>query len=391
MADDHLIKQQRTLEKIANDDPAIHMLCIGNNSSDCYYSKLGKAVATNSHITSLTLGYIRDDIALDTTNRAFFDGLRQNSSIRGLLLTSGYNNRPITGPVIQEVLKVYREKRSITYLCIDHYNLTMNGAEDVIITSLRRFSNIRHIRLNFCHISDELLLLMVEAVRGHSSLEELNIENNRIGNVGCRALADLLEDPNSNLQSLLLSRGSDNPIGNEGAMAIINSLRNNTKLKELQLYHRSLGPLYNNFSEVLCNTSSINSIHSSNHALEKLSISTRNPPLDTLLHLNGGTNKSHVAIRKILHYHPNIDMESLYAWDSKDDRTLKSLPYIVSWFGRASDAMEDDDDSASVERRKLSAIYQFAKDMPILFIPINADDKKRKRTESVGDRSLETA
>jgi len=159
----------------------------------------------------------------------------------------------------------------------------MNGAEEVIITALRRFSNIRHIRLNCCHINDELLLLMVEAVRGHSSLEELNVENN----------------------------------------------------------------------EVLCNTSSINSIHSSNHVLEKLSISTRNPPLDTLLQLNEGTNKSHVAIRKILHYHPNIDMEPLYAWDSKDDRTLKSLPYIVSWFGRASNAMEDDDDSVSVERRKL--------------------------------------
>ena len=85
--DDHLVKQQRTLGKIESNDPAIHNLSIGNNSSECYYSKLGKAVATNPHITSLYVGYLRGDGALDTTNKTFFDGLRHNSSIRSLLIS----------------------------------------------------------------------------------------------------------------------------------------------------------------------------------------------------------------------------------------------------------------------------------------------------------------
>ena len=68
----------------------------------------------------------------------------------------------------------------------------------------------------------------------------------------------------------------------------------------------------NDFSSVLCNTSSINSIYSSNHTLEALTL-PRNIALRTLkllLNWNKGTNnKSHVAIRKILKCHPNIDME----------------------------------------------------------------------------------
>jgi len=258
----------------------------------------------------------------------------------------------------------------------------MNGADNIITTTLRRFSNIRHIRLNCCGITDDLLSQMVEAVRGHRSLEELNIEMNRIGNVGCQTLATLLEDPNSNLQSLLLSRNSDNPIGNEGAMAIINSLSNNTKLKELQLYHHSLGPLHVPFCRLLGHTKSINSIYSSNHVLEELGISIMSSSLATLLKLNKGTNKKHVIIKKILQYHPFIDMEPLYDWDLEGEWSLKALPYVIAWFESAEEA--DAADAAveyQVEERKLAAIYQFARAMPLMVVTpphIKGDGKRRK-------------
>ena len=381
--DDHLIKQQRTLEKIENNDPAIHNLSIGNNSSECYYSKLGKAVAANPHITSVNVGYLRGDDALDITNKAFFDGLRNNSSICSLLISISY--QCISQEVIHEILKIYQEKRNITYLCIGQTNLTMNGADNIITTTLRRFSSIRHIRLNCCGITDDLLSQIVEAVRGHRSLEELNIEMNRIGNVGCQTLATLLEDPNSNLQSLLLSRNSDNPIGNEGAMAIINSLSNNTKLKELQLYHHSLGPLHVPFRRLLGYTKSINNIYSSNHVLAELGVSIMSLALETLLKLNKGTNKKYVIIKKILQYHPFIDMEPLYDWDSEGEWSLKALPYVVDWFGRAKETVEHVDERLDldyqVEEQKLAAIYQFARAMPLMFVTpprIQVDGKRRK-------------
>ena len=127
--------------------------------------------------------------------------------------------------------------------------------------------------------------------------------------------------------------------------------------------------------------------------------------LASLLKMNEGKNKSHVAIKKILKYHPNIDMEPFFEWnmEGEGERNLKALPYIISWFERAeraSIAEEDgevssnDDSSASsydcdeesynIDERKLSAIYQFAQAMPLLFVPVpydKGDDNKRKRND----------
>ena len=108
-----------------------------------------------------------------------------------------------------------------------------------------------------------------------------------------------------------------------------------------------------------------------------------------------GKNKSYVAIKKILKYHPNIDMEPLFEWDTEEgERNLKALPYVINWFERAEEAVANDDgDSNSdgndeeggynVTKRKLSAIFQFAKAMALLLEGISnmKVDKKRKRSD----------
>ena len=87
------------------------------------------------------------------------------------------------------------------------------------------------------------------------------------------------------------------------------------------------------FSEVLCNTSSIDKIYASNHTLECLMLSQhRGNELVSLLNLNECANKSHVAIKKILKYHPNIDMEPFFEWNMKGEGEpdLKALPFIIA-------------------------------------------------------------
>ena len=81
--------------------------------------------------------------------------------------------------------------------------------------------------------------------------------------------------------------------------------------------------------------------------------------------MNKGKNKSHVAIKKVLKYHPNTDMEPLFEWNTEGEgeRDLKALPYVlpyvVAWFERAGEAVADDEgESVVVDVRKLSAIYQ---------------------------------
>ena len=95
--------------------------------------------------------------------------------------------------------------------------------------------------------------------------------------------------------------------------------------------------------------------------------------LASLLNMNRDTNKSNVAIKKILKYHPNIDMEPFFEWNMEGDgeRDLKALPYVVDWFERAQDAVAGDEgeERYNIDGRKLSAIYQFARAMPLMLVP----------------------
>ena len=117
------------------------------------------------------------------------------------------------------------------------------------------------------------------------------------------------------------------------------------------------------------------------------------PYLQSLLSLNrNGNNRSHAAIKKILQYHPNIDMEPMFEWDMEEgERNLKALPYVIAWFEKAKVAVEDEVEDVEqecvriIEDRMLSAIFQFAKAMPLLFegvVNVRVDaDKKRKRLD----------
>ena len=82
--------------------------------------------------------------------------------------------------------------------------------------------------------------------------------------------------------------------------------------------------------------------------------------LQSLLKLNEITNKSHVAIKKILN-HSNIDMGPMFEWDAEDEQNLKALPYVISWFeraGEAASAAEDGKEGYNIEERKLDVCAQ---------------------------------
>lgn len=195
---------------------------------------------------------------MTTTNVQFFDGLRQNVSIEKLTLECHDHD---IGEVGYEILNVYEEKSNLTDLYIERTNL-----QDVVplCTMLRASTNLQRIKLESCNISDEQLKSIVEATRGHN-LVELILYGNRIGDSGCEIIATLLKD-NCNLQSLSLSR---NPLSNDGATAIARSLANNTKLEELYIENTSIDTKVVKyvFTELLCNTSSINDTYNSNHTL----------------------------------------------------------------------------------------------------------------------------
>ena len=94
--------------------------------------------------------------------------------------------------------------------------------------------------------------------------------------------------------------------------------------------------------------------------------------LESLLILNREINIRYVAMKKILIYHPDVltDIEHLFEWDSEDERVNVLLPDVIAWYGRAAKAIAEVGSVNKIkERHLLSAVYQFARVVPTLFVP----------------------
>ena len=403
-------ESQETLRRVAQNDPSLTELTLlrhnndygafhSDNSENFYsdnsdnYSTLGAAIANNTYLEELIVT-LSDNLPLGAANRELYDSLKHNSSISRLELYCSGQNIAVAGGVRQEILQAYQDNNSqrLTVLSIYDADLHLQSGGDCVIgDTLRSCRKLQIVNLTRCSITDEQLFPIVDAVRGLQQLEELTLGgsvDNNIGYAGCGAIATLLTDQNCNVHTLDLG---GNNITNEGATTIANSLVNNTKLRELCLYYNQTDRtiVEGIFSNILCNTSNINHTYSSNHTLETLNLDEdreNGQELESLLDINAETNKSHVAIRKILKYHPDIDMGPMFEWDAEGEQTLKALPFVVDWFERARVAVTDNDgESYHVEEKTLSAIFQFAKGMPLLFVPtshIKVDNKKRKRGQS---------
>ena len=231
---------EETLRRVRQNDATLTQLVIcysgedgGFSSRDADYSQLGAAIAQNTHLADLQVELHNDGEIVHV--RVKYEGLKSNTSIHMLTFSCGYATA--VGGIGDEILNAYQENnRHLTHLHIQNADL-QNGGDQAITTTLIRCTNLKQITLWDCGITDEQLLQMVEAIRGHRSLEELNLRVNRIGNAGCVAIATLLEDPNCSLHTLDVSL---NAIGNEGASILAISLTNNTKLQQLRLVRNAI-------------------------------------------------------------------------------------------------------------------------------------------------------
>ena len=396
---------QETLQRVERNDTKLHVLHIGGEAISEYddegefkssesndYTRLGTAIGTNTYIDTVYLCVCGNTLHDSIKTIHLLDGLKSNSSITKLILKLEPSSEPI---VTYQLLRIYQEKDNLTKLGISHADLLNGVYDEIIATTLQCCTNLEVFDLIGCNITSEQLISMVEPIK--HTLKELDLHGIGIGNTGCEALAGLLRDPFCVLKSLSLSRNNNSYAG---VIAIANSLNCNSNLAELHLTVDDLDHLgaADTFSNLLCNTSSIDSIYSSNHTLETLTFKCFEKPPQQLLPLlimNKGTNKHHVTIKKILRYHPNIDMSPLYELDSEGgEYNLKALPYLIAWFDEASKAVLDvgkrrhfSDDSSDygedsydyqVDEQKLSALYQFVKTMPMLFVVYGMNQPKRK-------------
>ena len=381
----------KTLLRIGQNDNTLTGVSIGIgifagcdpfNSRDDFV-RLGNSIGTNTHLAKLAVCVtgVRGGLELDVAHREFFEGLTRNKSIKTVELKCWGSS--IDKGVLGKILTSYQtNSNNLVDLYISTCRL-QNGGDRFLAATLQKFTNLTKLKLvsNSIHvpgISDEQLLVLVDAIRGNHSLEKLCLDRNRIGDAGCETLSTLLTNPLSNLQDLELN---NNNISNDGINIIIDALAGNNRLKKLYLQNNPIdtSAARYEFSRLICNTSSINHIYSSNHTLVYVAVISRfggDHIVTDKMDMNEETNKSHVAIRKIDRHRPSIDMKPFFCWDAESELTLKGLPYILAWFEKAHTVImvkkKREFEKAMCKRfnetRKLSAIYEFAKAMPLKFV-----------------------
>jgi len=181
---------------------------------------------------------------------------------------------------------------------------------------------------------------------------------------GWQALATLLKDPTCNLEELSLN---GNQILGKRLRSFARALAKNKKLKILDLTNNVIAAAgWDAFSDVLCDTSSINNTYNSNHSLrqlikEDMSIENRDTlpgHIEQYLTLNNQhDDKEKVAAIKIMQYHwRDIPMHPFFEWE------LKCLPVAVNWFDNVPPFPRPRNE---IEMSKLQAIYEFVRDMPM--------------------------
>ena len=120
------------------------------------------------------------------------------------------------------------------YLCDNR--IGWRGAS-IVSHALTHNTSLVEMSLGNNRIGDEGARHLASALVHNATLEMLDLENNGIGPAGTVAIANALERDNNSLQWLVLS---ENPIGDEGAQALLRCIANTTSLDHLQKSNHSL-------------------------------------------------------------------------------------------------------------------------------------------------------
>eukprot|EP00984_Skeletonema_dohrnii_P023205 scaffold12278_cov104-Skeletonema_dohrnii-CCMP3373.AAC.5 len=263
------------------------------------------------------------------------------------------------------------ESCRLEFLDFERMDISDEGAI-ILATGLMGYKSVKYLELSDNAIGDEGIEALVSGLTtaANTSLETLRLSMNPFTTAGVKSLSTLIQSERSCLEELDVG-GVRNGDNEEVVVILASALTNNTSLKHLGLGNISEeGGM--TFSRLLCDTSSMNNIYSSNHTLEFIGGYDREPiQRDEVLRylmLNRNTKNLELTDRrlvpmcKILIHHPDLaDMKPFYKWK------LKFLPMIADWFYRASGYRDYFEESVDVfQRRELSAMYKFIRGVPML-------------------------
>ncbi|EJK75602.1 hypothetical protein THAOC_02667, partial [Thalassiosira oceanica] len=274
------------------------------------------------------------------------------------------SNCTFEGSAGNELILAAGEMEPIRKLSLTGCELDGWGVHSVIRTLRKLQRRLMVLDLEDCLVDESVLELILPSLKNLRELKEFSLQRNTLHNESCLLLADLLACPQCNIHILDIENTG---VDSEGLQAIANVLATNSKLLRLNLSGNSINEeCWQTFSQQLCNTEK-NKARLSNHTLRSIQHPGISEELRLFLTFNQDTNKKRVVVKKILYHNGHFSMVHFFSWG------LRLMPNAVNWFDKAQTYFKWDDAPLSafkdedIGRRKLNAIYQFVKEMPLQF------------------------
>ncbi|KAL0240902.1 hypothetical protein GEMRC1_006138 [Eukaryota sp. GEM-RC1] len=179
--------------------------------------------------------YSPDELSQITTNQlSSLSRLCQSCHVMELSLQRSF----LSFEAVSSLSNLLRVNDSLTYLDLSHCR-TSSGGIIRIFESLQSnlASKIKNMTLFSCNIDHNIAVLLSEALKVNSSVSDINLGCNSVGDQGAMALAETLK-VNSSLNTVNLW---SNSIGDEGAIAMAEALKTNCSLSDLNLGANLIG------------------------------------------------------------------------------------------------------------------------------------------------------
>ncbi len=356
------------LHMLRAQDQFLPMLTISNIASAEFYNFvigegndlgwLGYFIGWSKHLRQLRINYLPQE---REKVEALMEGINRNQSIFSLIISTD-----LGGVSFRNLSPFLRSNNNLADLQLN-FEVGLEFARSIAFAlGESPCKSLTHLVFEECNLSDEGFAEIAAALRIQPQLEELRLEDNNIGSMGCITLGDTLRGwgtsklkflglninaiddqglqalvagmTNTTIEELHLSYNMITAaglrslrtffqsegcslrhlslhginFGDEGAVALAEGLMGNKSLLHLDFDPDDSGITdvgWAAFSKLLCDPSSINSTYLSNHTLEMIT----GAPRDVKNYLTW--NKlGHPAICKILKSHPDLDMEPFFQW-----------------------------------------------------------------------------
>jgi len=285
----------------------------------------------NKSLASLDLSHVSANSSFGRTGwEALFSALPESMETLRLYDAGVHNDS------LDVLLNFLATNESLKDIDLDE-NRTISKAGWIDFFSRLPSNKLEKLSLNGNNIDDEVISSVVSALVGGSRcphLKQLGLSRNEISPAGWSEVSTLLQESIMKLEKLTVG-GKDEYRIDDGALNVFaNSLVNNSSLKALHIWgsFESITEMgWSTLSNVLCNKSTVDSIYSSNHTLERITSPhwEDDVPRDIIssLYMNRVVR---TAQKKILRHHFRTDAcMKLLA-----DMNTTVIPKVLAWGGR---------------------------------------------------------